>query len=1027
MALISGFIVFSLIITFAYLLGLLTFLTDQEKNGCEMTYMYAYPQFVRIHVEADLLFKKYGLYSYSEGRSTENARNMKFTGIPVLFIPGNAGSFKQVRSFASVALRKSLDIRPGFHFDFFAVDLNDEFSGLNGALLYEQTQYVNHTITRILELYNSSVNHKNLILMGHSMGGIIARGIVDSVYDKNILPLVITLAAPHARPPLLLDTYMNDYYNQMQKSISSNNTIIALSGGYSDYVVVPFITSGQNFEHLHVITTSVPLVWLPVDHLCILWCKQLVLAVTRGLFDLVDLRTKQITLDNKYQRAVFEHHLVKNNGLKIRKLAEYSQSIVFSSRGEWIENLQKHYTVSLKNGAKQVQWHMIRLLNEEDYRYLTIVAINLEVTDWIFACAATHVQGQRRICTEGIHVSHLSEIAPSAYRKRRTLYLDTHELKRNYTDVTHIVVKVLPTSDNVLLHIDRFIGDDRRVQVNLPSSWSFKRDIILNETQEKFVHYDFMINQLQHIIQCYKLYVEPIKCNSNIHQATVTLVVPWGNQDIHKHITEGDRTPFTIRLHQSRPLRWNVSFPSIHLALDPSCRYSISIKNDIFGVLGQIARSYSSLLIGNMAAVLLLTLRNQLVDIQKTGSCSTFFNAIQHGIKPYYILPLVKIASRGLSWKGFSKYLPLPDWHIIIEEGNEFLLLSLILYVTSVGIVWLVALGIAISLIFCESTFHKLTAKFLARALTGSVKISDWLLGGFHKIPEIVATILVILSITTCGGLSLCLGCIFYFLKLTQMSQDYVEQIVLNIFKYLVKKFRRNAPSQQGTDLEETESSQNIVESSNVEDDIDHKKCLTIENNESTEDADIDKEEHVEVVEELSIESVAAENESETGDINENGQNEPVPSTDDQLDYNAIFFHFSIFLLWCIVTAINIPSVLTWAHNFKYNTMLQPDPSFVPGMILSLCALPLWHMDLPKRNIYGYSQLAQLLNILSGMSLIYASLSLYRLNYIITLTVVLVTLHQLFSWERENREDLDDTTNTQNPETLYSDIKAKWE
>lgn len=37
----------------------------------------------------------YGLYAYTEGKLIENVRKHKFTGIPVLFIPGNAGSYKQ--------------------------------------------------------------------------------------------------------------------------------------------------------------------------------------------------------------------------------------------------------------------------------------------------------------------------------------------------------------------------------------------------------------------------------------------------------------------------------------------------------------------------------------------------------------------------------------------------------------------------------------------------------------------------------------------------------------------------------------------------------------------------------------------------------------------------------------------------------------------------------------------------------------------------------------------------------------------
>nr|CAH7713040.1 unnamed protein product [Callosobruchus chinensis] len=44
----------------------------------------------------DHKFPKYGLFAYSEGRFTSEVRNMHFNGIPVLFIPGNAGSPNKV-------------------------------------------------------------------------------------------------------------------------------------------------------------------------------------------------------------------------------------------------------------------------------------------------------------------------------------------------------------------------------------------------------------------------------------------------------------------------------------------------------------------------------------------------------------------------------------------------------------------------------------------------------------------------------------------------------------------------------------------------------------------------------------------------------------------------------------------------------------------------------------------------------------------------------------------------------------------
>lgn len=40
-------------------------------------------------------YPRYRLYAYGEGFVTEKLRRMYFSGIPVLFIPGNAGSHEQ--------------------------------------------------------------------------------------------------------------------------------------------------------------------------------------------------------------------------------------------------------------------------------------------------------------------------------------------------------------------------------------------------------------------------------------------------------------------------------------------------------------------------------------------------------------------------------------------------------------------------------------------------------------------------------------------------------------------------------------------------------------------------------------------------------------------------------------------------------------------------------------------------------------------------------------------------------------------
>lgn len=70
------------------------------SNGCIMTYMY--PTYIQISASEGVSSAKYGLYLYHEGwRKIDFKEHIKkLSGVPVLFIPGNGGSYKQARSFS---------------------------------------------------------------------------------------------------------------------------------------------------------------------------------------------------------------------------------------------------------------------------------------------------------------------------------------------------------------------------------------------------------------------------------------------------------------------------------------------------------------------------------------------------------------------------------------------------------------------------------------------------------------------------------------------------------------------------------------------------------------------------------------------------------------------------------------------------------------------------------------------------------------------------------------------------------------
>ena len=63
---------------------------------CEMTYMYSRPQYrqLNLSLEVQRSFPQYSLHYYYEGRNIDTLP-LKLSGIPALFIPGNAGSHKQ--------------------------------------------------------------------------------------------------------------------------------------------------------------------------------------------------------------------------------------------------------------------------------------------------------------------------------------------------------------------------------------------------------------------------------------------------------------------------------------------------------------------------------------------------------------------------------------------------------------------------------------------------------------------------------------------------------------------------------------------------------------------------------------------------------------------------------------------------------------------------------------------------------------------------------------------------------------------
>lgn len=139
------------------------------------------------------------------------------------------------------------------------------------------------------------------------MGGIVARTmLVMPNYQSNSINTIITMSAPHARPPVSFDAQIVDIYENINgyfresysqewanKNPLYHVTLISFAGGGLDTMVPSDYTSLESLvpetHGFTVYTSTMPTVWTGMDHQAILWCDQFRKSLVKALYDVVDV------------------------------------------------------------------------------------------------------------------------------------------------------------------------------------------------------------------------------------------------------------------------------------------------------------------------------------------------------------------------------------------------------------------------------------------------------------------------------------------------------------------------------------------------------------------------------------------------------------------------------------------------------------------------------------------------------------------------------------------------------------------
>lgn len=194
----------------------------------------------------------------------------------------------------------------------------------------EQAEFARDAINYILTLYRQFPAEKgrphpdSVIVLGHSMGGIVARQmLLLPDLEPDAVNTLITLSTPHLLPPAPFDVRLETIYNDINSAWANNQTfanlsVLSLSGGDGDTMIPSDTVSLASImpasNALTLFTTSVPQLWSPVDHQAMVWCNQLRWDLALALFDITDTsiaaKTKplQERLDIFRARLLGEHH-----------------------------------------------------------------------------------------------------------------------------------------------------------------------------------------------------------------------------------------------------------------------------------------------------------------------------------------------------------------------------------------------------------------------------------------------------------------------------------------------------------------------------------------------------------------------------------------------------------------------------------------------------------------------------------------------------------------------------------------------
>ena len=140
---------------------------------------------------------------------------------------------------------------------------------------------------------------------------------------------------------------VNQYWNDNRNQSLSHIWMLSIGGGFNDKLVRSELTrlESHHKHDINIISSDIDDVWVSTDHRCIVWCKQLVIKITRLVFDLIDDNSLKIIEDKDKMGDIIWYHLNRRTLTKSFPNFFVPQFTILSPNGIWTENHERNIKI----------------------------------------------------------------------------------------------------------------------------------------------------------------------------------------------------------------------------------------------------------------------------------------------------------------------------------------------------------------------------------------------------------------------------------------------------------------------------------------------------------------------------------------------------------------------------------------------------------------------------------------------------------------------------------------------------------